>query len=186
MTETDHGQRGGGGRIAAATAAPLAVTALAYALSSISDRLLYVGPLDRAAFGWVFVVPIWLSAGPIAAALWSRLAVRDRRLAATIVATVIGIGAGVLYFLGAAFPDCETGRIWTSEAVAARGLMLGAVVGISPAIAGLAGASRGGGQTSKTLIVATIVSVVMARISLFVLAMFMSLPSCQRPSIVSP
>ncbi|MBA2373099.1 MAG: hypothetical protein H0V74_02700, partial [Chloroflexi bacterium] len=44
-------------RVAWGTAVPLALVALAYALWWLSDRLGYIGPLDRAAFGWAVVIP---------------------------------------------------------------------------------------------------------------------------------
>lgn len=62
-----------GAHLALGVAASLATVALGYALWSVSDRLLYIGPLDRAAFGWAVVVPVWALA-PVAAALaWRRL-----------------------------------------------------------------------------------------------------------------
>jgi hypothetical protein len=60
-------------RFLVAAAAPLAIVALAYALWWISDRLLDIGPLDRAAFGWAVVIPIWLAAPIVAGFIWSRL-----------------------------------------------------------------------------------------------------------------
>lgn len=51
--------------------APAALIVLAYGLWVLSDRLLYIGPLDRAAFGWAVVIPVWLLA-PFAGALAAR------------------------------------------------------------------------------------------------------------------
>ncbi|MHB8958379.1 MAG: hypothetical protein ACYDAN_01980 [Candidatus Limnocylindrales bacterium] len=45
-------------RFDVATAVPLAVAGLAHALWSVSDRLGYIGPLDKAAFGWAVVIPV--------------------------------------------------------------------------------------------------------------------------------
>ena len=42
-------------RLAIAMLTPLVGVALAYGLWWISDRLLYIGPLDRATFGWLVV-----------------------------------------------------------------------------------------------------------------------------------
>ncbi len=63
-------------RYVAAVLVPLALVGLAYVLWWISDRLLYVGPLDRAAFGWVVVVPVWIAAPVAAGFVWRTL---DRR-----------------------------------------------------------------------------------------------------------
>src|SRR5437773_887043 len=64
-------QRGGSagpmsGRFFVGVAVPLALVVLAYFLWQVSDRLLYIGPLDRAAFEWSVVIPIWIGA-PVAA-----------------------------------------------------------------------------------------------------------------------
>ena len=46
---------------ALAVVIPISLMGVALALWWISDKLMTVGPFDRAAFGWVFVVPIWLA-----------------------------------------------------------------------------------------------------------------------------
>ncbi len=53
--------------------APVLVVGAAYALWWISDRLLYVGPLDRAQFGWLVVVPTLLAAPVVAGVAWAGL-----------------------------------------------------------------------------------------------------------------
>jgi hypothetical protein len=64
----EFGEPTAGRRVWLAIVAPLVVVDVAYLLWAVSDRLLYVGPLDRATFGWLVVVPVWLAA-PIAAAI---------------------------------------------------------------------------------------------------------------------
>lgn len=39
----------------------------------ISERLFYIGPLDRATFGWVVVIPVWISAPIVAGFAWPLL-----------------------------------------------------------------------------------------------------------------
>ena len=53
--------RGEAGRVALGVAVPLVLLALVYALWWVSNELLYVGPLDRAAFGWSVVIPLWIA-----------------------------------------------------------------------------------------------------------------------------
>jgi hypothetical protein len=68
-----------------AMAIPLGLLAVAYALWTISDRLLQIGPLDRAAFGWIVVVPVALLAPGVAGLAWARLSVESRVFAALVV-----------------------------------------------------------------------------------------------------
>ena len=167
-------------RIALAVIVPLCLVGLAYVLWWTSDRL-YVGPLDRAAFFWIVVVPTWLAAAPAAAVTWTRVPLLERRVVAIVLAGVIGIIVAILYWVTTAFPACEFGAIWSSDAVAVRGLMLGAVIGAGPAIAGLTGAARGRGHLWRTVVVASVVGLGMSLLSLFVFAMFLTIPACQRP-----
>lgn len=94
-------------RFGLGVAVPLAVVALAYGLWWISDRLLYIGPLDRAAFGWAVVLPVWVCA-PIAAGLaWRRLTARATMAAAIVLGGVVSSLAAVLFWQSVAHPDCQ-------------------------------------------------------------------------------
>jgi hypothetical protein len=106
---------------------PLAVVGLAIALWLISDRLIYVGPLDRATFGWSVVVPLWAAAPFAAAIAWQRLSTRTRRLASVACGLVVGLPVSVLLWHAAAFPACSPARQpqdWILPAI-----ILGGVVG---------------------------------------------------------
>lgn len=72
------------GRVAAAAMLPLAGAGLAYLLSWVSDRLLYIGPFDRAAFGWFVVVPVWALTPLAAAVAWRAIDARDAAWAAAV------------------------------------------------------------------------------------------------------
>jgi hypothetical protein len=86
-TRSEPGDRGPA--VLALAAAPVLIVA-SIAVWWISDRLLYIGPFDRAQVGWVVVVPLFLLA-PAAAALAARSAGRRTAAAvAAVVATVIG------------------------------------------------------------------------------------------------
>src|SRR5919106_4121180 len=96
-------------RLAIATLTPLVGVALAYVLWWISDRLLYIGPLDRAKFGWLVVVPVW-SLTPVAAAFaWRALNPRQSAVVAGVVGLVLAASAAFLFWLASAFPDCQFG-----------------------------------------------------------------------------
>lgn len=123
-------------RIGLAVAAPLAVVALAYALWWVSDRLLYIGPLDRAAFGWVVVLPVWLCT-PIAAGLaWRSLTTRATTAASIVVWVAVGCVATILFWQSVAHPDCQfpirAPIDWTLPA-----LLVGVMIGVGSALSGL-------------------------------------------------
>jgi len=112
-----------------ALVAPLLVVGLALGLWYLSDRLLYIGPLDRATFGWSVVVPIWALA-PIAAGFaWRGLGSRARRVAAVSCALVVGGVLAALLWLSVAFPDCQLGAARSPWEQSLPSIVLGGVVG---------------------------------------------------------
>lgn len=133
-----NGLRPGGQafRFAFGVAVPLAVVALAYGLWWISDRLVYIGPLDRAAFGWVVVVPAWLCA-PIAAGLaWRSLTTRATAAALIVVGVVVGFVATILFWQSVTYPDCQF-PIRAPIDWALPALLVGVMIGVGPALSGL-------------------------------------------------
>ena len=85
-------------RLGFAVAAPLAALAAAYVLWRMSNELLWIGPLDRAAFGWLVVVPVWALA-PVAAASASR-ALSMRASAFVNLGLAIGVAVPVAVVAG--------------------------------------------------------------------------------------
>ena len=83
-------------RYVVAVVVPRALAGLAYVLWWISDRRPYVGPLDRAAVGWVVVVPVWIAAHVAAGFVWRTLDRRTTLVIAALVGTVIGAAAALL------------------------------------------------------------------------------------------
>jgi hypothetical protein len=106
---------------------PLLVVGSAALLWFVSDRLLYVGPLDRATFGWGVVVPIWAAAPAAAGYAWRRLALGTRTAAAIIGGlSVGGVAAGLLWW-SAATVSCRPSHAPVDLILPA--IAVGAVVG---------------------------------------------------------
>jgi hypothetical protein len=80
---------------------------LGLALLKLSDILLTIGPLDRAAFGWSVPVPmILLAPGAVgAAAHWS--GPRPARRAAMVTGVLLGIAVGVAWFASTTQVGCN-------------------------------------------------------------------------------
>jgi len=172
----------GPARFSIAIATPLAGAALAYLLWWISDRLLYIGPLDRAAFGWLVVVPVW-ALTPFSAAYACRpLSVRQSGVALGVAALVISGFAAVQWYLPVAFPDCEAARSpaeWIGPAA-----VVGAVIGGGLSAACLAASlvMRRGRWWSALLVGAgSAVALVVA--AAFIAFQLMMPAVCQRPPL---
>ena len=126
--------------VAVGIGAPLGTVGIAYAIWWISDRMVYVGPLDRAAFGWLVVVPVWMLAPIAAAYAWRSLSGRELALAVTLTGLVVGAAAAWLIWAASAFEllDCQFGALRGPSDFIPGSLFFGAVVG-----GGLAGICRG-------------------------------------------
>lgn len=165
-----------------AVAPPLAVVALAFGLWLMSDRLLYIGPLDRATFGWAVVIPIWASA-PLAAGLgWRRLSRRATRLAAATCAVIVGgVGAAVLW-QALAFPACEYGPVRQPGEWALSAIVLGAAIGGGFALGSLAACtSIRAGRPWRALAVGAISQVAVVVVAVVLVFAVSIGAGCQRP-----
>ena len=171
-------------RYVAAVAVPVALAGLAYVLWWISDRLLYVGPLDRAAFGWAVVVPVWIAAPVAAGFVWRTLDRGTARAIAALVGTVIAAVSALLLWQAVAFPNCGTGAIRTPQDMVLPSLLVGAVVGGGVAWSGLvtAGFARSG-RPIAALVLGAAVEVLMVAAVILVAALTLLGPACQRPSV---
>ena len=127
-----------------AVAGPLVIVGIAYLLWSVSDRLLYVGPMDRATFGWLVVIPIWAVTPFAAGHLWHRLDFEAPGTAAIVCGLVIGGIAATTFWLDVSSPgSCQFG----AARQPAEWLIPAAIFGII----------IGGGFTSACLIAAGLV-----------------------------
>lgn len=124
-------------RIFRAIAIPLAVLGLAYGLWKISDTLIWIGPFDRATFGWLVVVPLWLAAPIVAGAAWRSLPGPVVRFAAAVLTLFLASASGWLFWKAVAFPACDFGSNVTPEDMVVPAGLVGLVLGAGIAAAGL-------------------------------------------------
>ena len=124
-----QGAASGPRHITLAIVLPTGVLALAYALWWISDRVGYVGPLDKAAFGWVVVVPIWLLAPLAAGWAWHDLASRASAVARLLVGVTVTTVVAALFWVAATEPGCESGPITAPIGWVLPSLLIGALLG---------------------------------------------------------
>lgn len=167
-----------------AVAVPLALAALVYALWWISDRLLTVGPLDRAAFGWAVVMPTWIVAPVAAGFAWRRLSPRGGILAAALVGLAISGIAAALFWLSVAHPNCSTGDIHTPGDWILPSLALGLAIGVGFAISGLIATSfLREGHRLRAVLLGGGAEVVMVSVAIAMagVVLVLSGPACQRP-----
>lgn len=171
-------------RFMVAVAVPLGLAALPYALWWISDRLVTIGPLDRAAFGWAVVMPTWIVAPVAAGFVWGRLSPRGGVLAATFVGLSISGIAAALFWLSVAYPDCSTGDIHTPGDWILPSLALGLAIGGGFVISGLIATSfLREGHRLRAVLLSGGAGVLMASvaIAIAVVILVLSGPACQRP-----
>jgi hypothetical protein len=161
--------------------APLAGAAAAYLLWWISDRLLVIGPFDRAMWGWLVVVPVWSLTPTLAALAWWPLERRDRGVAAAVVASVVGVAGAVAFWAAAAFPGCETASRSAVEWIGPSALV-GVVIGGGLAASGLAATMvlRRGGLLPALLVGAALAFAVIF-VAILVAVPFIVRGGCVRP-----
>lgn len=164
-------------------AVPLAVVALAYAMWWLSDRLLYIGPLDRAAFGWAVVIPLWVSTPIAAGFVWHRLNLRGRTLAASVVGAVVSAVATVLLWRSAAYATCEFGATRASIDWVLPSLLVGVVIGGGLAVSGLLAATLVRRvRPWRAAVLGAGTDVVLVFAAILAGAVLMG-PGCQRPPV---
>ena len=169
-------------RLAVGVVVPLAVVVLAYALWWVSDRLLYVGPLDRAAFGWAVVFPVWLAAPVAAGIAWGRLTSRHSIMAALVLGVAISAAAAALFWQAVAFPDCvptHTPADWVLPS-----LLLGGAIGGGVAVSGLVAASLAReGRRWSAVVLGAGVEVLLVLVTIIGAGVMLAGPGCQRSPV---
>jgi hypothetical protein len=172
-------------RFALAVGAPLALVALSYGLWWISDRLLYIGPLDRATFGWLVVIPLFVATPVVGGFMWSRLRRRAAAEAAGVVAAAITAVAALLFWQAVAYPDCEFGAIRTPLDWVLPSVILGGVIGGGLATSGLVAARLARqGHRWRAAVAGVGIEVVGVAAAILVGGVLLLGPGCQRPPAV--
>ena len=178
------GSRGSGtGRLIVSIVAPALVAGAAYVLWWISDQLQSAGPLDRAAFGWLVVWPVWLAAPVIAGLAWGRLDGRAAVTAALAMGSAVAVVSAILFWQSVADPGCErpvrTGVDWIVPS-----LVTGVLIGAGLAVSGLAAAARvRNGRPFTAVLVGGGLEVVMVFLAIFLVGVtYLAGPGCQRPT----
>ncbi len=173
-------------RVALGVAVPFAVVALAYGLWSLSHRLLYIGPLDRAAFGWAVVIPVWVGVPIASAYVWHRLTPRSSRVAAAVVGASVSSVATVLFWQAVAFPECEFGAVRTAIDWIMPALLVGVVIGAGLVVSGLLATTLvRGGHPWRAVAIGAGTELAFVFGAILVTGVVLLSPGCQRP-IVAP
>jgi hypothetical protein len=167
-----------------AVAAPLAVAGAAYGLWFVSDRLLCLGPLDRATFGWMVVVPVWAAAPVAAGFAWRRLSSAARSLVATICGLVVGGVATVLFWLAVTSPECQFGPVRPPQEWWVPAVGVGVLIGGGFAIGGVV-ATRivAVGRPWLALLVGAVIQLGIAAAATFFMYAMTIGDACQRPPV---
>jgi hypothetical protein len=170
-------------RVVAGIAIPLLVAAAAFALWWLSDRLLYMGPLDRATFGWLVVVPVWLAVPLASAAAWRGLDARARSIMASTVGLLVGGATALFLWQAVASPNCQFGAIRGPEAWIGPSLVMGAVVGAGVAWSSiLASTQVAAGRHIRAVLVGLASQAAMMFLAILVFTAFaLTTSQCQRP-----
>ena len=171
-------------RSALRAAAPLVAVALAYGSWWVSDRLGSVGPLDRAAFGWVVVVPMWLAAPVVAGFSWRTFPWRTCVELAIAFGGLIGLVTATVFWQAVSFPvhGCETAPIRSTTDWLLPSLTLGAVVGGGFAASSLyATRAAWTGRAWRVVAVGAGVEIALGLFAILVATAIVFGGGCQRP-----
>ena len=111
-----------------AAAVPVLVASLAFVLWWLSDRLLSIGPFDRATFGWAVVIPVWAVAPFVAGLRWRDLS-RPQVLRATILAALVLVAViAVPLWASTAAIACDVGPTRTTLGLVPPALLVAGIV----------------------------------------------------------
>lgn len=165
-----------------AVGVPLAVGGAAYGLWSLSDRLVQIGPLDRASFGWLVVVPLWAAAPTAAGFAWRRLSSAAQSTVATICGLVVGSVVAALFWLAVSSPGCQFGPSRPAQEWWGPALEVGLLIGGGFAVAGVV-ATRfvAAGRPWLALLVGATIQFGIAALAIFLFYSQMAFGVCQRP-----
>ena len=177
--------KAGWGAALVAVLAPVAFVALSFALWWISDQLLYVGPLDRAQFGWLVVMPLLLLAPVVAGFAAAKLREREGIAALVLAGAVAGLGLAVVFWRAVEDPHCPTGNAYSPSDWIAPSLIVGGAFAASLAVSGLATRSFVREHRRVLAVIVGIgLDVLLLAMVLVVAGLFLARPGCERPGTI--
>jgi hypothetical protein len=161
-----------------AAAVPVIVAGIAFALWQTSDRLLFIGPIDRGTFAAFLVIPLWAIAPGFASA-WRDFSLEDVDRLAAAAGLVVGVAIAIFMWREAVAVDCAPTH--TPLELVLPALVFGAVIGTGFGLACrlAAGQSAGGHPWRGVTVAAVIQLAVLAFVPWLQFMMFFGL--CQRP-----
>ena len=185
--ETAGGSGGSGssGRFVVAVVAPIFLVAIAYALWWISNELVIIGPLDRAQFGWLVVVPLVVIAPVAGGFVLATLGRREATAAMVLAGAVFGLCLALVFWRSVADPGCPSGNIRTPADWIVPSLILGAAYAASVTVSGLvtAGLVRDGRRV-VAVVGGILVDLLLLAGVLVVAGIMIVQPMCNRPGTI--
>jgi len=166
-------------------AAPI-LLAVAMIATVVDDSVVAVGPLDRAAFGWLVVAPLVLLSPGAAALTWRAT---GRRVLASRLIAALSLAIGLGLELRLAFTVTQIGCTPVHDPLQAAPLMLpiAAAAGAAFGLAGIVGmvsvgvGGRGLLVALRTIVAAAIGLAVFGLAAIFVFAVTFAGVSCAAP-----
>jgi hypothetical protein len=166
--------------ITLAVIVPLALIAGVFVLWSLSNDAVVVGPLDRAAFGWLVVVPMLASVPIIGGVFLARAQRRAHWPVAAFVGASAGLAVAFLFYRAVAMPACDFGAIRTAAEwlpnAAGFGLAFGA-----PLSAGLVSVARLWSEHRLGAVLAGLAASAAGYVLLAIVVGLSFQPLCNRP-----
>jgi hypothetical protein len=167
-----------------AWAAPVLTVAVAWLAWWVSDRLGGVGPLDKAAFGWLVPIPLLFAAPVVGGLAWRRLDERSGFVAGLLAGGTVAAAVALLFWNAVIQPGCETAPTRTPAEWILPSLLAGALVGGGLLLGGIA-ATRlfQSGQRLAAVVAAVVLDGAVLAVALVVLGVILSTPGCERPVV---
>jgi hypothetical protein len=168
-----------------AVAVPLGLLGLAYGLWRVSDALIVIGPFDRAAFGWIFVVPLWLAAPLVAGFGWSTMSNRVVGVAASTLLLILGVASSWLLWASFDTSACQFGARTSHDGMLVPAAMIGGTLAAGVTATGLLVRSTVlDGSRRRAVVLGLIATTVAFFVTVFVAVALLEQQGCQRPPTV--
>jgi len=165
-------------------ALPFLAVLIVFGLWWLSDRMIFIGPLDRATFGWGVVIPLWLMLPVAAAVAWTGLDDRPRAGAAALLGTAVFVTAIAWFWRGFDAPDCQFGALATATNRLAPLALVAGLIGAGLAGSSIAASSRwDDGRRVAGFVLGAGIQLAAVALALVLAIVLFSGPVCQRPPV---